>query len=183
MTAPPGNIRDALTVRGRLVTRITKHTHLLSSSSFDLSLHTTIIGRDSPLVQRLWETNPIAKTWLLNLKDAHPESYLVFPMMMATNGYAIVNLTASNIHEAYLRTWVAGKSMGETDGFDLKADSAVYWERLFWGTEGTPVTFVSRFFTYQDNRAEWVRKGLEDKMRWHDIEILLLTYAIKGSSF
>jgi hypothetical protein len=56
--------------------------------------------------------------------------------------------------------------MGEIDGFDLEADSAVYWERLFWGSEGTPETFVSRSTTYQSNRAEWIRKGDEDKMRW-----------------
>jgi hypothetical protein len=59
-------------------------------------------------------------------KDAHPQSYPVLPMMMTESGYAIVNREAANTREAYLRTWVAGKSMDEIDGFDLKADSTVY---------------------------------------------------------
>jgi hypothetical protein len=166
LTPPPPNILNTLTVRGTLVTRITKHTYLLDSSYFDLALPTTIVGPDSPFIQHLWETNPIAKTWLLNLKDAHPESYPIIPMMTTDNGYAIANRTASNIYEAYIRTWVAGKNTGEIDGFDLRADSAVYWERLFWGSEGTPETFVSSFITYQNNRAEWARKQMEDKRRW-----------------
>jgi hypothetical protein len=91
LTPPPPNIQNTLTVRGTLITRIIKHTDLLGSSSFDLSLPTTIIGPDSPLVQHLWETNPIAKTWLLNLKDADPESYPILPMMMTNDGRAIVS--------------------------------------------------------------------------------------------
>ena len=86
------------------------------------------------MVERLWEINPTAKNWMLSLEDAYPENYPAFPMMIATNGYGVVNHTASNIYESYLRTWVAGKITGEIDGFDLKADSVVYCERLFWGT-------------------------------------------------
>jgi len=162
----PLNGQNTLTIRGRLVTRITTNTDLLDSSCFNLNLPSTMAGPDSPFVQNLWNTNPIAKTWLLHLKDLDPESYPIFPMMMTNHGYAIYNRTASNIYNAYIRTWVAGKNMGEIDGFDLEADSAVYWERLFWGSEGTPETFVSRSITYQSNRAEWIRKGYEDKMCW-----------------
>jgi hypothetical protein len=79
---------------------------------------------------------------------------------------AIYYPTAGNVYNAYIRTWVAGKNMGEIDGFDLKADAAVYWERLFWGTAGTPETSVSRVVNYWNSRDEWIRKGLEDKMRW-----------------
>jgi hypothetical protein len=166
LTPSPPDVENTLTVRGTLVTRIIKHTNLLNPSSFDLPLPTIIEGPDSPVVQRLWETNPIAKTWLLNLKDEEPQSYPILPTMVTDRGYAIYDRTASNIYQAYIRTWVAGKDMGEVDGFDLKADSAVYWERLFWGTKGAPETFVSRFMSYQSNRAEWTRKELEDKMRW-----------------
>jgi len=34
------------------------------------------------------------------------------------------------------------------------------------GTEGTPETSASRSMTYQSDRTESTRKGLEDKMRW-----------------
>lgn len=79
-------------------------------------------------------------------------------MVMTTdNGHAILDRTASNIYDAYMGTWVAGKNIGETDGFDLRADAAVYWKRLFWGTQGTPETFLLRSMTYQSNRAEWTR--------------------------
>lgn len=75
------------------------------------------------------------------------------------------NITASNVYNAYVRTWVAGKNMGEVDGFDLKADSAVYWERLFGGFGESPKTFVSIFISSQSSKEEW--KCLDDKMRWH----------------
>jgi hypothetical protein len=162
----PQNSKNNLTIRGRLITRITTNTNLLDSSCFNLNLPSTIVGPDSPFVQNFWNTNPIAKTWLLHLKDLDPESYPILPMTMTTHGYAVYSRTASNIYNAYMRTWVAGKNMGEIDGFDLEADSAVYWERLFWGSEGTPETFVSRSTTYQSNREERIRKGNEDKMRW-----------------
>lgn len=163
------NVANSLTVRGTLITRIVKHTALLESSCFDLSLPETIIGPESPVVRGLWDTNPIAKTWLSNLKDEDPESYPVLPLLTAesANGpYLIFNTTASNVYNAYVRTWVAGKNMGEIDGFDLKADSAVYWERLFWGSRGTDQTFVSGLESFLSDPEEWARKSLEDKMRW-----------------
>lgn len=166
LTPPSCNQRDTLTIRGRLVTRISKYTDILDSDSFDLSLPETIIGPESSVVQDRWITNPIAKTWLSDFKDADPESYPILPMMMAGDEHAIVNREAANIRDAYLRTWVAGKSMGEIDGFDLKADSGVYWERLFWGSKGTPQTSILRLLTYQINRNQWIRQELEDKMRW-----------------
>jgi hypothetical protein len=35
------------------------------------------------------------------------------------------------VYNAYIKTRVAGKNTGQIDGFDLKADSGAYWERLF----------------------------------------------------
>ncbi|KAF4624455.1 hypothetical protein G7Y89_g13716 [Cudoniella acicularis] len=67
---------------------------------------------------------------LSSVKDADSESYPILQLMITENGYTILNHGTSKIHEAYVRTWVAGKNMGEIDGFDVKADSAVYWERL-----------------------------------------------------
>lgn len=68
LTPPPGNLRDTLIIRGRLVTRIIKHTELLDSASFDLSLTQTTVGPESSTVQDRWITNPIANTWLANFK-------------------------------------------------------------------------------------------------------------------
>jgi hypothetical protein len=73
------------------------------------SLPTKPVGPDSPLVHHFWDTNPLARTWLLNLKNADPESYPILPMIMTGHGYAVYDRTASNIYEAYIRTWVAQK--------------------------------------------------------------------------
>lgn len=70
---------------------------------------------------------------------------------------------ASNVYNAYIKTWVAGKNMGQIDGFDLNADSDAYWERLFWGTELSPGILFSRLMA---GKEEFARKELEDKMRW-----------------
>ena len=169
IVTPRPNIENGLTVRGTLVTRIVNHSDLLEYSSFDLSLPATIVGPDSHFVQGLWDTNPIAKTWLLNLQDQDPESSPLLPTFTVEteNGASLLyRTTASNVYNAYVRTWVAGKYMAEIDGFDLKADSAVYWERLFWGSEGKPETCLSRFMSYQSDRKEWSRKSREDKLRW-----------------
>jgi len=171
LTPPPPNVRNTLTVRGALITRITQHTDLLESSSFDLPLplptSTEIfVGPSSPHVQSLWTKNPIAKTWLSHLKDQHPESYPVAPhaFFQTENGpYAMFDTSASNVYNAYIKTWVAGKNMGEIDGFDLKADSEAYWERLFQGTELSPWVLLSRIMA---GKEEFLRKEQENKMRW-----------------
>ncbi|KAJ9669826.1 hypothetical protein H2201_000212 [Coniosporium apollinis] len=169
LNPPHPNIENTLTVRGTLVTRIVDHMDLLEPSSFDLPLPATIVGLDSPLVQGLWHTNPIAKTWVLNLSDEDPESYPVLPLYTIETGngpYAFYNTIDSNVYNAYVRTWVAGKNIGEIDGFDLKADSAAYRQRLVWVSQGTPQTFVSKLMSSQSSKEEWTVKGLQDKMRW-----------------
>jgi hypothetical protein len=65
------------------------------------------------------------------------------------------------VYDTYIRTWVAGKSMGEVDGFDLQDDSSAYWERLFWGTEGDPknvaFTLEAVFKMKEDAEVRWKR--------------------------
>lgn len=172
LTPPLPSVRNTLTVRGSLITRITQHTDLLEPSSFDLPLPLpanaeALVGPSSPHVQSLWTKNLIAKTWLSHLKDQHPESYpvLAHAMFQSEKGpYAMFDTHASNVYNAYIKTWVAGKNMGQIDGFDLKADSEAYWERLFWGTELPPGVLRSRLMA---GKEEFMRKKLEDKMRWH----------------
>lgn len=166
LTPPPSNSQNTLTVRGRLVTRISKHTDLLDTSKFELSLPATATGPDSAPVQSLRETNIIAKTWLMNLVHADPDSYPVMPIMMTDDGHAIFNIKATSIYEAYMRTWVAGKNLGEVDEFDLKVDFAAYWERLFWGTQGTPETALSLLMAGYSNPEVLRAREAENKMRW-----------------
>jgi hypothetical protein len=56
--------------------------------------------------------------------------------------------------------------MSEVDGFDREADSAAYWERLFWGSQGTPISSNLRDLAYEVNMNEWTRRELENKGRW-----------------
>ncbi|OAG08763.1 HET-domain-containing protein [Paraphaeosphaeria sporulosa] len=168
---PPPSLRNALTVRGSLITRITQHTGLLKPSSFDLPLPSPAgdepsFGPSSPHVQSFWDNNPIATTWLLHLRDRDPESYLVLPHMSFQNDngpYAIFDTRATNVHKAYMKTWVAGKNWDDVDGFNLETDSEAYWERLFWGTEVSPEVFFSRRAV---GEAEARQKESKDKMRW-----------------
>lgn len=72
------------------------------------------------------------------LVHAPADSYPVLPLMFAyapNSQYGIINQRAANIYQAYMRTWVAGKNLSETDGFELEADADAYWRRLFWGSE------------------------------------------------
>lgn len=169
IVTPPRNNENTLTLRGTLVTRVVQHTDLLDSSSFDLSLPATIVGPDSPLVQGLWDTNPIAKTWLLNRLYEDPKSYPVLPSYSIGTGngpYLMFMTTATNVFDAFARTWVAGKNMGEIDGFDLRADFAAYWERLFWGSEGMPKTSAPESTSSQSCKEEQTRKDQEDRTGW-----------------
>ncbi|GAB1316125.1 hypothetical protein MFIFM68171_06335 [Madurella fahalii] len=140
ITASP-EVPNSLRVRGHLFSRIVLHSQLLSASDFDLPLpeDMAVLGPDSALVQDRWSRNPISHIWLSRgLAGAPNDSYPVLPMWFADteNGpYAVFNKTADNLFHAYMRTWVTGKNMAETDGFDLTADADAYWRRLFWGTE------------------------------------------------
>ena len=141
VTASPTNDPNVLIVRGTLFSRVTSATKLLASSQFDLSLpDTDPLGPDSLLVQGFWTSNPIASTWLVSgLAQRHEEGNR-YPQILAPfagSGYALVD-RESSLRGAYLHSWVAGKNMGEVDGFDLQADSNAYWDRLFWGTLGDP---------------------------------------------
>ncbi|RYP33979.1 hypothetical protein DL767_004500 [Monosporascus sp. MG133] len=175
--SPPAQL-DTLIVRGALISRAVHHTGLLEPSSFDLPLpDTTVVGPDSPEVQNKWTTNPIAKLWLQKLVTEHPESYPVLPLLEAGSPdrpYVMFDRRASNLHRAFMRTWVAGKNMGEVDGFDLQADSDAYWERLFWGSEGDPETQTQKLASLptgleshspDDERAR-SRDRRENAMRW-----------------
>ena len=170
LTPSPSAQLDTLIVRGTLISRVVHHTGLLEPWSFDLPLpDTPVVGPDSPEVQGKWATNPIAKTWLQRLVHKHPESYPVLPNLVveSQNGpYAMVDRRASNLYRAFIRTWVAGKNMGEVDGFDLSADSDAYWDRLFWGSERDPQNQLSTLLTGLASPDEWVRGGRENKTRW-----------------
>ncbi|RYP07574.1 hypothetical protein DL765_009111 [Monosporascus sp. GIB2] len=174
--SPPAQL-DTLIVRGALISRAVHHTGLLEPSSFDLPLpDTTVVGPDSSEVQNKWTTNPIAKMWLQKLVTEHPESYPFLPYLKVETPdrlYLKFKYRASNLHRAFMRTWVAGKNMGEVDGFDLWADSDAYWERLFWGSEGKPEgklerqtqQLVSLLGLPDDQRAR-SRHRRENEMRW-----------------
>jgi hypothetical protein len=151
---------NRLIVRGHIVSRIVAHTVLLSSLSFDLPLPTEgSYGPDSPLVQGFWDSNPIAATWLSSgLARVHLGGHQ-YPQILsefAGSGYALVQ-RESSIYDAYVQTWVNGKSMGEVDGFDLKADAKSYWERVFFGTEGDPAIIEEGREQHPDPEASWKR--------------------------
>lgn len=129
---------DRLIVRGHIVSRIGAHSILLESSSFDLPLPSDEVhGPDSPLVHRFWDINPFAALWLSSgLARAH-KAGAPYPQLLsefAGSGYDLVDLNSS-LYDAYIKTWVNGKNMGEVDEFDLKADAAAYGERVFFGSE------------------------------------------------
>jgi len=138
---------NKLIVLGHIVSRIVAHTVLLSSLSFDLPLPTEgSHGPNSPFVQGFWDSNQIAATWLSSgLARVHLADHQ-YPQILsevAGSGYALVQ-RESSIYNAYVQTWVYGKSMGEVDWFDLKADANSYWERVFFGTEGDPAIIEER---------------------------------------
>lgn len=125
ITPPPPNIQNTLTVRGTLITRIMHHKNLLESSSFDLSPSPATTSSSPDNSENLWKTNPIAQIWQKYLADVDPDSYPILPLYFA-NGHAFYDRSANNVYKAYMRTWVAGKNMGEVDNFDLNADSSAY---------------------------------------------------------
>lgn len=157
ITASPLNDPNVLIARGTLVSRVVSHTKLLTSSKFDLSLpDMDPLGPDSSLVQDFWTNNPVASTWLVSgLAHRHEEGDQ-YPQILAPfagSSYALVH-KESSLRDAYLQSWVAGKAMGEVDGFDLQADSNAYWDRVFWGTLGDP------------NRRVENRQSLDGEVHW-----------------
>lgn len=151
VTPPPPDVQNTLTVRGTLITRIVNHTDLLESASFDLSSPENVADPSSPSAQQQqsWGKNPIAQTWQSYLANVDPESYPLLPLYFL-NSHAVYDRRANNIYNAFMRTWVAGKNMGEVDGFDLSADSAAYSETLHWGPEGYPKP--TSFESWQSNK-------------------------------
>jgi hypothetical protein len=109
---------DRLTVRGNVVSRIVAYSILLDSSSFDLPLPCDEVhGPDWPLVHRFLDINPFAALWLSSglarvHKAGHP--YLQLLGEFVVSGYALVDLNNS-LYEAYIKTWVNGKNMGEVN--------------------------------------------------------------------
>lgn len=159
ITAPLNDDPNTLIVRGTLISRIVSHTKLLTSSDFDLSLPSTdTLGPESSLVQDLWTSNPVASTWLASgLAHRHEEGH-EYPQILAPlagSSFAVIS-KASRLGDAYLRSWVFGKAMGEVDSFDFKADSGAYWDRLFWGTLGNPKCPVENR-TSSNEEVRWKR--------------------------
>lgn len=174
---PPPNVQNTLTVRGTLITRIMHHTELLESTSFDLPSPEILAGTSSPdedqdRQERLRnKPNPIAETWKSYLANEDPESYPFLPLYFV-DGYAMYNRAASNMYNAFMRTWVAGKNMGKVDGFDLKADSSAYSEHLHWGPEGYPKSSsFESWVSNNDNNSHQdstsaIMKEAQDRLRW-----------------
>ena len=146
-----------LIVRGTLFSRILSHTHLLTSSDFDLPLlGTCSLGPESSFVQNFWTSNPVASTWLsFGLAQMHDEDY-PYPQILsrfAGSAYTLVD-RKSSLDDAFHQTWLSGKTGAEVDEFDYQADSGAYWDRLFWGTLGNP------------NRGVEERKSGDQEVRW-----------------
>ncbi|KAH7061687.1 heterokaryon incompatibility protein-domain-containing protein [Paraphoma chrysanthemicola] len=169
LTSPSNPNR--LIVRGHIVSRIVATSCLLDGSSFDLPLPPDEIhGPDSPEVHKFWDSNPFAVLWLAsNLGKRHLVGHQ-YPQLLnefAGSGFALVN-RHSSIYDAYIKTWVNGKSMGEIEEFDVKADAAAYWERVFYGSEGDPVipdedrvsqsVYEARWKRYRDSMAHVCNK-------------------------
>ena len=157
VTPPPVQDPNTLVVRGTLFSRVLSHTKLLTSSDFDLPLPSTeSLGPESPLVQDFWTSNPVASTWFaFGLAQTHDEGH-PYPQILsrfAGSDYALVD-RKSSLDDAFLRTWVSGKTGAEVDEFDYQADSGAYWDRLFWGTRGNPYRGVEE------------RKRGDDEVRW-----------------
>ncbi|KAL5319190.1 hypothetical protein ACEPPN_012239 [Leptodophora sp. 'Broadleaf-Isolate-01'] len=151
---------NRLIIRGHIVSRIVSHSILLESSSFDLPLPSNEVhGPDSSLVHRFWDHNPFAALWLSSGLARVHKAGRPYPQLLgefAGSGYALVDLNSS-LYEAYIKTWVNGKNMGEVDGFDLKADAAAYWERVFFGSEGDPAIQEEERVPKSVNEARWKR--------------------------
>lgn len=165
VTPPLVQDPKTLIVRGTLFSRILRHTHLLTSSDFDLPLPSTCsLGPESPLLQEFWTCNPVASTWLsFGLAQMYDEDH-PYPQILsrfAASAYALVDRTSS-LYDAFLQTWVSGKTGAEVDEFDYQADSGAYWDRLFWGRLGNPYRGAEqrnsgdedvRWRRYRDNAA------------------------------
>ena len=157
VTPPLVQDPNTLIVRGTLFSRVLCHTNLLTSSDFDLPLPSTdSLGPESPLVQDFWTSNPVASTWFafgfaqIYEKD-HPYPQIL--SRFAGSAYALLD-RETNLDDAFLQTWVSGKTGAEVDEFDYQADSGAYWDRLFWGTLGNPYRGVEE------------RKSGDEEVRW-----------------
>ena len=161
VTTPPIEDSNVLIVRGHLFSRIVLHTRVLGPSDFDLPLPSThFVGPESSFVQDLWVTNTISSFWLktglAGCYDKGMKYTRVLSLLPGTSEAINLANHDGDLKEAYLRSWVLGKNLAETDSFDLQADSSAYWERLFYGTSGDPNQRTEN--TVNDNtQVKWKR--------------------------
>ena len=161
VTTPAIGDSNVLIVRGNLFSRIAFHTRVLGPSDFDLPLPGThSVGPESSVVQDLWVTNPISSFWLKRGLAACYDEGVEYPRILSPlpgTSYALnLGNRDGDLLEAYLRSWVLGKDLGQTDSFDFQADSSAYWERLFYGTSGDPNQRTENTVN-DDKKVHWKR--------------------------
>jgi hypothetical protein len=149
----------SLVVRGTLLSRITFHTSLLNRSSFGIPTGTPEeVSLKAP-------QNPIIDTWFRRLADLNPQSYPLLPILSyEENGgtHRVFNRTASNVHQAYMKTWVAGMLTAE-HYMDLGNTCAQeYWNRLICdathGFKNLPSQLMSQWRAdHPENVQDWQR--------------------------
>ena len=118
------------------------------------------VGPESSVVQRLWVTNTISSFWLehglADCYDKGVEYPQILPPLLGTSYALSLGNRNGDLLEAYLRSWVLGKELGQTDDFDFQADSSAYWDRLFYGTSGDPNQWTEN--TVNDEKTvQWKR--------------------------
>ncbi|KAI4266040.1 MAG: hypothetical protein LQ337_008902 [Flavoplaca oasis] len=164
---PPG--AKSLIVRGLLLTRITFHTDILEPSCFDLAAPSNTAD-----TLTFWKQNPIAETWVKRLADLDPESYPVLPTLSCSSDtglYAMFDTRATNVYDAFMRTWVAGFNTGEQDGdsFMLERYTKAYWERLTWGSVGFSASTLSQIRLSPGKQRAQELNNQRDWQRYRDV--------------
>ncbi|KAF2263276.1 hypothetical protein CC78DRAFT_581682 [Lojkania enalia] len=109
-----------LTVHGTLLTLLT----LLTQSTFNLPLPSTITGPDSAEVKFFWRTDQIVKTRLLHSSLRRTWKAIPSPLF-STSSSSLVNRRHQGVERLpRIQEDVGGggKNMGEADDFDLQAD-------------------------------------------------------------
>jgi hypothetical protein len=111
------------------------------------------------------QQNPIIDTWFRRLADVDPESYPVLPILSYEEDggtHRVLDMTATNIHQAYMRTWVAGMLSAEHYPDFVNTCAQEYWNRLIYDTthgfKNLPSQLMSQWKAdLPENVQDWQR--------------------------
>ena len=114
---------DVLIARGTVFTRVIYTSPLCNESSFGF----VSLSDLNPV-----HNNAIMRSWVETSLCEYHEQGAMYPrsvMTTTTDGLNVMYPEVS-LWKAYMRTWAAGKSRVEVDGFDPERDALDYWNHL-----------------------------------------------------